>query len=73
MLALTRIDAALIEAGIEGGPVLFVHDEIVLEVAEADAVRAGAILREKMIEAFVEVFPAAPLNGLVEVKFKKQW
>ena len=42
MLALTAIDATLFEAGIEGGPVAAPHDEIVLEVPEADAGRAAA-------------------------------
>jgi DNA polymerase I-like protein with 3'-5' exonuclease and polymerase domains len=73
MLALTRIDAALREANIDGYPVLFVHDEIVLEVFEMDAERAGEMLRTAMVEAFVEVFPDAPLNGLVDVKVRKQW
>ena len=41
MLALAMIDAALFEAGIEGGPVAAPHDEIVLEVPEADAARAA--------------------------------
>ena len=45
MLALATIDAALFEAGIEGGPVAAPHDEIVLEVPEADAERAADLLR----------------------------
>ena len=45
MLALARVDAALFEAGIDGGPVAAPHDEIVLEVPEADAARAADLLR----------------------------
>jgi DNA polymerase I-like protein with 3'-5' exonuclease and polymerase domains len=73
MLALTWIDAALIEAGIEGGPVLFVHDEIVLEVPEADAERAGAMLVDCMTRAFATTFVNSPLNGLVELQITDAW
>jgi DNA polymerase-1 len=73
MLALTWTDAALIEVGISGGPVLFVHDEIVLEVREADAVHAGALLVEAMTRAFAATFPNAPLAGLVELRIQAAW
>jgi site-specific DNA-methyltransferase (adenine-specific) len=73
MLALTNIDAALSEAGISGGPVLFVHDEIVLEVVDTDAERAGAMLVDAMTQAFATIFPNAPLNGLVEVRIGHAW
>ncbi|MBV8523207.1 MAG: hypothetical protein JOY71_13970 [Acetobacteraceae bacterium] len=73
MLALTWIDAALIEAGILGGPVLFVHDEIVLEVPEADAERAGSLLVDCMTQAFAITFPNAPLTNLVELKIRDAW
>jgi DNA polymerase I-like protein with 3'-5' exonuclease and polymerase domains len=73
MLALTAIDAALIDANIAGGPVLFVHDEIVLEVPKADAERAGRMLIDCMTQAFASIFPNAPLNGLVELKIRDTW
>jgi hypothetical protein len=73
MLALTFIDAALIKAGIQGGPVLFVHDEIVLEVPEADAERAGALLVDCMMRAFSTTFPNAPLDALVELQITDAW
>jgi DNA polymerase-1 len=73
MLALILIDAALVEAGIEGGPVLFVHDEIVLEVPEADAERAGVLLTDCMTRAFAATFPNAPLSHLVELKVREAW
>ena len=60
MLALAMIDAALFEAGIEGGPVAAPHDEIVLEVPEADAARAAVLLQEAMTAAFAATFPGAP-------------
>ncbi len=73
MRALILVDAALFEAGIDGGPVIFNHDEIVLEVPEADAERARTILVEGMTRAFAATFPDAPLNGLVETKITTAW
>jgi DNA polymerase-1 len=73
MLALAMIDAALFEAGIEGGPVAAPHDEIVLEVPEADAARAAVLLKEAMTAAFVATFPGAPLRDLVAVKIGRSW
>jgi DNA polymerase-1 len=73
MLALLKVDAALREAGFEGGPILFVHDEIVIEVPEKDAERAARILKACMEAAFIEVFPDAPRNGLVTTKIGANW
>jgi hypothetical protein len=38
MLALAYVDDRLFDAGIEGGPVAWLHDEIVLEVRD-DAIK----------------------------------
>jgi DNA polymerase I-like protein with 3'-5' exonuclease and polymerase domains len=73
MRALILVDAALSAAGIDGGLVLFVHDEIVVEVPEADAERARTIVVDAMTRAFAETFPDAPLNGLVETKVSTAW
>ncbi len=73
MLALATIDAALFEAGIEGGPVAAPHDEIVLEVPQADAARAAVLLKEAMTSAFAATFPGAPLRDLVAVKIGRSW
>jgi DNA polymerase I len=73
MLALAYVDDRLFEAGIGGGPVCWVHDEIVLEVREDQAERAAEILKQAMIDAFVEVFPGAPTAGLIEPKICKNW
>src|SRR4029077_6430347 len=66
-------DAGLFEGGIEGGPVAAPHDEIVLEVPEADAARAAALLEEAMTAAFAVTFPGAPLRDLVVVKIGRSW
>ena len=73
MLALAAIDRMLFEEGIEGGPVAWVHDEILLEVAEEAAERASVLLVKAMTEAFAETFPGAPLNKLVDAKILTNW
>jgi len=73
MLALIKVDAALREARIEGGPVLFVHDEIAIETRQEDAEAACRILTDAMVSAFAETFPNAPLNGVVSVRIGDSW
>jgi DNA polymerase I-like protein with 3'-5' exonuclease and polymerase domains len=73
MLALLKVDAALRAAGIDGGVVLFVHDEIVLEVGLDQAEQARAILTACMTQAFAETFPGAPLNGVVSTGVGRSW
>jgi DNA polymerase I len=73
MLALTYVDDRLFNAGIDGGPVAWLHDEIVLDVGKADAERAAEILRQAMIDGFAETFPGAPLNGLVDLHIAGNW
>ena len=73
MLALEAIDQLLFEHGIDGGPVIWMHDEIVLEVPEADALKAKELLEKAMTDAFAQTFPGAPLNGLVKAKIGATW
>jgi DNA polymerase-1 len=73
MLALTAIDRLLFEHGIDGGPVAWLHDEIIIEIKETDAERAAKLLEQAMTEAFAETFPGAPLNGLVEPRIIGNW
>jgi DNA polymerase I len=73
MLALSYTDDRLFQAGIDGGLVGWLHDELVAEVPEEDADRAAEILKRAMIDGFVEIFPGAPLNGLVEPKVGTDW
>jgi hypothetical protein len=73
MLALAYVDDRVYEAGIEGGPVAWLHDEIVLEVREDQANRAAEILNQSMIDGFAETFPGAPLNGLVDPHIGPNW
>ena len=73
MLALAYADERLFEAGIDGGPVAWLHDEIVLEVREDQAERATEILKQAMIDGFRETFPGAPLDRLVEPHIGMSW
>jgi DNA polymerase-1 len=66
MLALAEIDRLLFEEGVDGGPVAWLHDEIILETAAEDADRAAELLKAVMIRSFAQTFPGAPLNGLVK-------
>jgi DNA polymerase I-like protein with 3'-5' exonuclease and polymerase domains len=50
-----------------------VHDELLLEVGEADADAARGVLEEAMIEAFEITFPGAPTGKVVEVKIGRTW
>jgi DNA polymerase-1 len=73
MLALAYVDDRLFEAGIDGGPVAWIHDEIVLEVREDHATQAAEILKQSMVDSFADTFPGAPLNGLVEPHIGSSW
>ena len=73
MLALAYVDDRLFDAGIEGGPVAWLHDEIVLEVRDDQAEQAAEILKQAMIDGFIETFPDAPINGLVEPHVAASW
>ena len=73
MLALAYADDRLFDAGIDGGPVAWLHDEIVAEVRDDQAVEAAKILKQAMIDGFLETFPDAPIDGLVEPHIGKSW
>ena len=73
MLALAYVDDRLYDAGIEGGSVAWLHDEIVVEVRADQAELAVAILKQAMVDGFAETFPSAPLDGLVEPHIGMSW
>ena len=73
MLALAYADDRLFDDGIDGGPVAWLHDEIVLEVRADQVERATEILKQAMIDGFAETFPGAPLAGLVEPHVGMSW
>jgi DNA polymerase I-like protein with 3'-5' exonuclease and polymerase domains len=73
MIALLNTDKALRAAGIDGGPMLCIHDEIVLEVAAHQVEAASEILQREMRNAFAETFPTASLRGVVECHSGRNW
>jgi DNA polymerase I-like protein with 3'-5' exonuclease and polymerase domains len=73
MLAMIATDRALHEGNISGGLVLSVHDELVIEVVAGRADEAAALLQRCMEQAFAEVFPKAPLTGLVKLGRGRTW
>jgi DNA polymerase-1 len=72
-IALPRLDQALRDARVQ--IIATVHDEVVLLVPDdSDSVeRIGAIARQEMIAAFLEVFPEAPTLNLVDLKVGPTW
>jgi DNA polymerase-1 len=71
LVALATLPAAL--KGLDAFPVALIHDEILLEAAEADAVPVSEALEQAMTDAFCEVFPESPREALVEVKCGRTW
>jgi len=64
---------ALLFRRLRGAMVACLHDEILIEVAEDDADRAGVVLEEVMTEAFALTFPGAPIAGVAEVGVGRNW
>lgn len=60
-------------ADLNANIILSVHDEIILEVAEQDAEAAGKVLVYVMEQGFLEMFPDAPINGLVKLYRGNTW
>ncbi len=73
MRAIILVNDRLEEAGIGGGLVAAVHDELLIEVPEGDAERARDILERSMVDAFVDTFPGAQTNGLAVAKIGRTW
>ena len=73
VLLVAMAKAASMLEGIDAAIILQVHDELVVEAAEQDALTARDRLVEAMTEAFLEVFPDAPTTGLVDVAIVDCW
>ena len=52
---------------------LWLHDEIVLEVPLEFAEHARQLLEQAMTAAFAEIFPGAPVSGLVVARAGSTW
>lgn len=73
LFAIILTYARLRQAGICGGLVGSIHDELLIECIEADADSARTILEQSMVEAFATIFPDAPTNGLAVAKVGVSW
>ena len=69
--SLIALPAAL--SGLDAHLIHHVHDEIILECAEQDAIRAKAALTEAMQHGFDVLFPEASMPGLVEAHSGPNW
>jgi DNA polymerase I-like protein with 3'-5' exonuclease and polymerase domains len=71
--AIPLVYRAFRKAGIRGGLIATVHDELLAEVHRDDALRAKEILMREMTRAFEISFPGAPTTGLLEVGIGSNW
>lgn len=71
MAALARFEENF--SGLDARLVNMVHDEIVLEVAQAQAQDAKAALVSAMTDGFLAIFPQATTVNLVEVMSGRNW
>jgi DNA polymerase I len=71
LIALAEADQGL--SDLDAGVIATVHDEIVAEVSDDDAAEATRRLQAAMVEAFLEVFPEAPVTDLVHVALLDCW
>jgi DNA polymerase I-like protein with 3'-5' exonuclease and polymerase domains len=71
--ALTMMHTRLRHAGIRGGLVACIHDELLLEVVEEDAEAARELLERTMTDAFVKTFPGAPTTGVASASIGMNW
>jgi DNA polymerase-1 len=71
--AIALVHRRFIDAGIRGGLVASVHDELLAEVHEDDAERARVLLQQAMIEAFVMTFPGAPTTNIATAHIGRTW
>jgi DNA polymerase-1 len=73
LLSLRLLYGALQRYRIDGGMIATIHDEIVLEVVDHHAEPASELLRQAMLQAFMQTFAGAPTTNLVEVKVGHNW
>src|SRR5215471_9039771 len=73
LLAIQLVYRGFRRAGINGGLIATVHDELIAEVHEDDAAAAAEIMHQEMVRAFEISFPGAPTTGLLAVKSGRNW
>jgi DNA polymerase-1 len=73
LLAIRPVYQQFRKAGIRGGLIATVHDELLADVHEDDVPAATEIMHREMTRAFEITFPGAPTTGLLEVNSGKNW
>jgi DNA polymerase I-like protein with 3'-5' exonuclease and polymerase domains len=73
LTALAHLARGLAGGGIDATPVAVVHDELVVEVAEANAELAKCLVERSMVEGMLAVFPDAATEGLVQAHVVRSW
>lgn len=71
LAVLGRLPALL--ADLDAGLVNVIHDELVLEVVERDALETKARVEGAMVAGMLDIFPAATISGLVDAKIVPNW
>ena len=71
--AMRLVYESFTKAGIRGGLIASIHDELLAEVVEEDAERARDLLQDAMIEAFKQTFPGAPTTGVAKAVIGHTW
>jgi DNA polymerase-1 len=71
--AISLVHRRFSEAGLRGGLVATVHDELLCEAHEDDAERARELLEQAMLGAFVQTFPGAPTTNVATAKIGRTW
>ena len=71
LASLAHLDNSL--RGIDAEPVAVVHDEVIVECAQEAAGVVLGLLEQSMIQGFKDIFPDAPVNGLVEASMGQTW
>ena len=71
LLAMAKLHDALEEC--DARLLLQVHDELVLEAPEENASEVAELVRQYMTSAFRELFPDAPILGLVDIAIRSCW
>jgi DNA polymerase-1 len=69
--AMARVHRAL--EGFDASLAMQVHDELVVEAAEKTAPEVAELLVEHMTAAWVELFPEAPAQGIVDIRTSPVW
>jgi predicted P-loop ATPase/DNA polymerase I-like protein with 3'-5' exonuclease and polymerase domains len=71
--ALAELDRRLDESELDAIPMLVIHDEVVLEVADGDVEAAKTLLEESMVAGFLRIFPGGGTTKLVEASERTSW